>query len=218
MKARKKPSKGSVAVIQDLPDEKRILLLHDALKQHSIQPTQVTQWVKDLSNICYDIIQHKEKSSWIGVFWVRLYGVLNEVQEYYDELSHLMQGVQESSAWTAVCEALRKLRKALSDEDIILIMYERDCQSHVFQDAYYHQIQGGKLKERRGVKPLKREFSIKQVSDILDRIIRSYQANDKAIAVDFAKKLDLYIEALHKTIIALPEMITLKYKGGVLTL
>jgi len=191
-----------------LSPEDRDKFVQDCCKQARIHVTQELQWVQDLDDVTEDLLRRGRDSPWVGWFWVRLYGLLAEILTGYKGLidtlvlprgdSQLLTRPEVRILLT-IRNACQAIRDALTDDEVVLLDYERHCQCHVHQDGYRLRVKGknkDQLVEDRHFALLGKTLPVADVDAILNRQLQAYHADDKALAVAFAQRLAPRIHAL----------------------
>jgi hypothetical protein len=126
------------------------------------------------------------------VFWIRLHGVLTEVGDSYEYVCNL--GSRDRDV-LAVRDAIRALRAALDEDECLWVHYRRDTECHVWQDTYELGVgrRGGLREERRFALLGGKTLHVDEIDQRLRALLRSYDVNEPAMAVAFAKKLQTRI-------------------------
>lgn len=121
------------------------------------------------------------------VFWIRLHGVLTEVGDWFEHTFSL--GIRDRDI-IAVRDAIRDLRAALDEDELLWVHYRRDTECHVWQESYELQRGGkGNLKEERKFALLGKTLHVDEIGRRLRALLRHHRVNEPAMAVVFATKL-----------------------------
>lgn len=99
-----------------------------------IVPTQHSNWADSLVYVTEVINREGPTPSHVTTFWVRLWGVLADLGDFYSEPSQA----------SLPSLAIGQLRSALTEDELIWIEYIRHTECHPVQDAYWFQTKKGK--------------------------------------------------------------------------
>lgn len=173
------------------PDTQR---LRDAIIDRSEdRAEQARQWVSELVRVSRTVAAQGASADTITVFWVRLFGVLNEVAESYEYVCKLADDCGASHKPMAqdarvVRDALRAMRDSMDEDELIWLHYRRDCECHVWQKSYELGRTKTGLKEKRGFDLLGgKELTVDDFAKRASAMLRKHGVNEPAMAVHFAQ-------------------------------
>ncbi len=163
---------------------------------------QLAQWVLTTARCCESLtvrgMEATEAESIVFLF--RLYGLFDEIRDdltgkvkFTDDLSArgLLPQTLQHDAETKLKPALAAVNKAFalfSEDDLLYLQFRRDCEAHVWQDAYRLRMRG-----QKSLITTRRVFGVDWELDVLhariEQMRQKYALDEKAIAVDFARRL-----------------------------
>lgn len=160
------------------------------------------QWVRSTAFYIERLanLGKEASSAEISVFWLRLYGLFNEVRDdFADKLKNLEgffagteippQVQSDLNALKPPLAAIDKVMGRLSADELLYLKYRRDTEAHVWQDAY----RLGLTKSQKNLSEKRRVFGsdwqIDELNERIRQMLLKFNVNEDAIAVDFARRL-----------------------------
>lgn len=185
----------------NLTPEQNKRLLRSIQENADLAPRQLLQWVENTAYYVQRLatVGRNASDAEICAFWLRLYGLFNEVREDFATkvktnetvfagapLPPNLQG--EHARLKRPLSALTKAQALLSEDELLYLKYRRDTEAHVWQDAYRLGLRGKKgLRETTRV--FGRDWPIDELNRRINEVVRKYGVNENAIANDFARRL-----------------------------
>jgi hypothetical protein len=181
--------------------------LKDAIEERSeISAVRPRQWIASLSHTAQELTKGSLDPSHATVFWVRLFGALDELTRYYAnglDLAGPPPTVGLAALTYPVHQALGQLRALFTEDELIYIEYRRDTEAHVWQKGYELRghVDQKALIEDREFKLLGSRIRCDEFSRRARALIRSYVAqgfpmNEIYIAAEFARRSSAQIHAI----------------------
>jgi hypothetical protein len=158
-------------------------VVEDAGRWAAVRPAQFRQWVGRLEDSIECLFREDVRDSDIVLFWICLYGLFDEGVEHYKNLdnlryltSHPSHDVQrELDKVRSTLNLIESIGNEFSDEEMIVIEYERHCSAHLFQDAYTLRLdKRGSLLRQKGNLDL-REITEKIVANEFKKYESEFQ-------------------------------------------
>lgn len=160
------------------------------------------QWVQELQRTSVQLSM-RGKEAGVDVmtaFWIKLYGVLDEVGGHYEYAVKLADdcgagATRMATDARAVRDALRSVRDSMNEDELIWLSYRRDVECHVWQDSYELNRKGDRLKERRGFSLLDgKVLTVDEFDQRARAFLRKHHVDEQAIAVYFAKLVAPHVD------------------------
>jgi hypothetical protein len=185
-----------------LTPEQNKRLIRSIVDHGNIASGQMLQWVRITAYYTEKVakVGREATGAEFTVFWLRLYGLFQEVRANFAESLNTFEdasaGKQVSPELLGHMDRLRislaalaKAMELLSEDDLLYLKYRRDCEAHVWQDAYRLRVtRGGKnLREKQTV--FGRDWPIDELNERIRQMLVKYQVSEDSIAVDFARRL-----------------------------
>lgn len=185
-----------------LPASDIVRLIAAIDERSEIRAEQVRIWVTRLRLAAGKLVTAPEPDPDVAsVFWIRLYGVLDEMLGSYKLFDGIATAQAQGLARRAceVRDAILALKAEFTEDELIYIQYRRDVEGHVWQDAYEltGHVNQPKLNEDRKHPLLgNRRITHVDFDKRVRALLRTYRINELAIAVAFAHRTLTKIEAV----------------------
>ncbi len=153
-----------------------------------------------------------------GVFWIRLFGVLVEIDNNYKSFLKLFKvktyedfekqyhekfsTCSEYKFIFDITSEIELIRKSLSLEELVAIDNFRQTNCHVLQKGYQLGVKSKKgvktLKDRYFVSTVPKDMAIKDIDMHLNNYMKKYSANMLQMAYDISSKVKPHIEKIYQ--------------------
>jgi len=180
--------------------------INEHLQYLNVKALQAKSWVNFLYSLTYKIIANNASSSDYSCFWIRLNGLISEVQKYFllfcgkdaIDISMDIKNKEYIEIALTISKKIDSLNQKLSTDDKTNITYERNCQTHAFQNDYIPQIEymNGKLSALKQKK--KQAFS--DISSLFLKYPIDYFDMDHSMAKYIISKIKPELDDLKKAI------------------
>ena len=141
------------------------------------------QWVKTFYGVCEAFCEGQANPAglFVSVFWVRLYGVITELEDRFRKMAELSDDLAAAGkaepifvAGTGVYAACGAVRGVLSDDELVFTAFARHVHAHVYQSGFEYSIEPGRpasnLRTKQMVRTVGRHVGIDETHAIVDRI------------------------------------------------
>lgn len=168
------PVMCSAHVWEQLSEETRRQVLEECGKAVQTKIAGKIEWSEELGRVIALLQEGQASKSDVAAFWVRLHGVLEMVLDEHvsRELFEPQNPAQERMLRVVreLDEKAQVLLACISDEERILIEYERHRASHPFLDKYFLSFKGNTptIRETRLCGLLGRSLPLSEIRRILD--------------------------------------------------
>lgn len=160
-------------------------LFKDINDHAKIMGPQLANWLEDAVRVTQLVAGGNREL--IPVFWIRLFGVLHEINELVSrQRSFLAPQNDPAFGLDAVAEAIAILANVFSEDELIWLEYRRNVECHVFQDNY-RLLKNNRPSKKVVHKLVKRDKDVAATDEALSRVLQRYDA-EHLIALDFAKR------------------------------
>jgi hypothetical protein len=164
--------------------------------------SQMLEWVVSTAHYTETLASLGANASLsdFSIFWLRLYGLFNEVREDFARklktFEEMFAGkpvprqlLDDIEILKAPLAALDKALALFSEDDLLYLKYRRDTEAHVWQDAYRLSVKGKKLRETLRV--FGRDWPVDELNARIQQVLLKHKAqvSEASIAVDFARRL-----------------------------
>lgn len=166
-----------------LPDEVKEWMIDEA-GWADIIPRQIGEWAKDLNRVSEMISGGKEAPSDFGLFWIRLYGLLIEIRQYF-ALGTL---VIENRSGKIIHELIENIFSKFSEDEFLWIEHERMCHCHVNQGYNRKSL----IKGKDGKFKVKDSYSglpIDELNKKLKSVIQPHSGNSRPLAKTLSDRI-----------------------------
>lgn len=168
-------------------------------------PKQVAQWIGDTVEVTNRILSNKANSSDFSICWIRIFEIIGNLPAYFSRYETLYPEIQKikdegMKRHIELGEKIRKhileLEAALSEDEIVTIEYERNCNAHIFQNGYRFQV---KIPANTNIVRAKTEYkgkSIKDVNAAIEREMIKYKYVDANFLRAVLKKIQPHLDSI----------------------
>jgi hypothetical protein len=179
------------------------------------------RWAQELQQIVRCLQQAPTRND-ISMFWIRLYGVLNDMLNSYkrDETARDPDGRNDDCADQSeyedaqdeyfadlaadVHQACQLILRSLTEDELLAVMWFRDYEAHVFLSAYEPSInKSGEVNWARNKTLLGRGVPHDDVHAAVSRL--RHGTDDVGVATQLAAKIALACDALVEALAAWPD-------------
>lgn len=164
----------------------------DQAQWTEVVPTQVSEWGKEVDSLADRLLSGNPAVSDFSLFWIRLYGLLEEIAHYFAPGS---MRVQVSRNAQQVSSLVGQIRAKITEAEFKWIEHERMCQCHVTPEYFRKALQG----KPGGSFILKSEYKGLPVDSLtadLRSVIEPYKGDSRPLALDLARRLKSELNAL----------------------
>jgi hypothetical protein len=156
------------------------------VRSASMIPAQIRLWLASADEHAALLVRWRASPAIVTVFWIRLCGVLVELDEFLRPQSEptMTRADPECSTVTReMHECIQDLRRALDRNLLIYAEYRRHAEAHPFQTGYQTLMSGGKVRQAFNSKVFGTpcEVPFDEVEAILDHV-RSVSDEDEGDA------------------------------------
>jgi hypothetical protein len=133
------------------------------------------------------------------MFWIRLYGVLDDIKPFVTRLRTPMFAGDAAprQRFEGTLQAINTVAALFTDDELLYIQYRRDEACHPVAEAYeLSQRMDGRLVEEKTKTLLARPVRHDDYDRAVEGVIERYKPNEFAIACDFARRALPDLEAL----------------------
>lgn len=138
---------------------------------------RVLQWATELDRINSRLVSGRYSSSDVSLFWVRLHGLLVEMDSFYAPLSLTPQNSILKRVIAIDTESRKRylaIRAVLTDDEVVYVDYHRNLGAHCFVTSYFLKGKARegtlKLSRTRFVQALGRECQLTEIRDAIRRV------------------------------------------------
>jgi hypothetical protein len=207
------PIRGHVGEV----DRARIKNFNERAPFRAVRDQQLWNWVASLVDVTDSIAKAAEQRGTRDIkllapmLWLRLHGVLVEIDESLSLLRSLMEEKLATGTdplpgsiladTRPLLHALDQLRKSLSEDELLWAEYRRHVEAHVWQEAYEPQWN----KKRDAPRELHRSkftrqgYTPEDLNRRLQAVLRTF-GTETALTITFAAKLHRSAEILLATV------------------
>ena len=171
-----------------LSADEREELKADILRHGNIMGPQIRNWIRDAGHIT-GLVANGE-SDLVPVFWIRLYGILNDVAEIVARQAEFLESMgKEAPECSRMEEAIDGLAKVFTDDELVYLQYRRHVECHPLQTAYRLDLTSKGLKDRVAQRlASKPSMTVAETDAAIDRVLTKFGIRETEIAIDFAKR------------------------------
>ncbi len=163
-------------------------------ERSEVRARQALQWVQELVRAASELSARGTAAGvdTTTVFWIRLYGVLDEVGGSYERVCKLANDCGVGNSKLAiesrgVRDAIRAMRDSMSEDERLWVHYRRDTECHVWQESYELGRRKNGLKETRKFDLLDgKELHVDDIDARARTLLRKHGVNEPELAVYFA--------------------------------
>ena len=195
---------------EKLSEEDRQRLLQDIDQWCRIKAKLPLDWVRRLVELAEHLANPSASVQWheANMFWIKLYGVLDELTAYYKNGMALTESVPHISHikedLAPVYHRCLSVRQALSEDELLYAEYRRHTIAHIWQEGYSLKVAKKGLADKRKSALLGKFLGKEDIVLRLRAFVRGYDLNETKIAIEFAQRLLVPLKQLLIEMIARP--------------
>jgi len=195
-----------------IPADRREAVIDELVNDEAVLKAQVRWWAWDAQDCAGRLAASVANTSELrAVFWVRLAGVLIDIDERMGrqawdamlaELPQVGEGFRAELRERAIV-ALEQLRHLFSQEELLYIEFQRDTHAHPYADTYRLKLNAEPTWKWKRSKIIHASVQVALLRDVMRAINQRYKEPEVEAAVDFARRAWLALSNVHGAILPL---------------